>query len=385
VSKYLADFHLADPRGVKITVRQLLEQRSGMSDATFFEWTNPGPATLEEAVTRMHDARLAVDPGAKFIYHNPNYHVAARLVEVVSGEPFAQYMREHIFMPIGMTHTRTVERIESQTDNVPLGHVFAFGRAFAVRQPQFFVAGAAGIVTTASDMARWLITQSNEGMAPSGVRVLSAKGIEAMHSPSKSGGYYGLGWAVRKSDWKTRLLHHVGWLPTFTAYEAIFPDERYAVAVLGNGGMTLGTGYEAISIAEFINAIEHGVKPKSYGENAFTVDAVLTLGSIVLIFLGVVAIKRAKRWVDRRSTVAKWRTASRLLVYLLLLVIGVCAPAIVGFAFGGRAASWLWLFYLSPTLLAFCWSLIIFCSAVLASRSIALLQHRPMGGRTEIG
>jgi uncharacterized membrane protein YidH (DUF202 family) len=180
-------------------------------------------------------------------------------------------------------------------------------------------------------------------------------------------------------------LHHVGWLPTFTAYEAIFPDERYAVAVLGNGGMTLGTGYEAISIAEFINAIEHGVKPKSYGENAFTVDAVLTLGSIVLIFLGVVAIKRAKRWVDRRSTVAKWRTASRLLVYLLLLVIGVCAPAIVGFAFGGRAASWLWLFYLSPTLLAFCWSLIIFCSAVLASRSIALLQHRPMGGRTEIG
>lgn len=377
VSKYLPEFYLADSRSQNITVRQLLGQRTGMSDAEFFEWENPGPTTLELAVTRMHGAHLSEEPGSRFIYHNPNYHVAARLIEVVSGKPFSQYMREHVFIPIGMNHTKTVTRIESQTDSVPIGHVYAFGRAFAVRQPEFFIAGAAGVVTTASDMAKWLITQSNDGLAPTGVRVLSKKGIEAMHSPSMPGASYGFGWFVTKSDWNTRLIHHNGWLPTFTAYDAIYPDEHYALAVLGNGGMTLGTGYEAISIAYGINAIEHGMKPTAFGENAFTVDAVLTIASILLLLLAVVANKRAKQWAQRRSAVARWRTGLRFLLSAIVLFIGICAPTIVGILFGGRAASWPWLFYLSPTLLMFCWSLIIYSGTALISRGFALLRHRP--------
>ena len=118
VQHYLPEFRLADPRAARVTVRHLLNQTSGMSISADQEWRLPQPANLKEAVARLGGLRLIADPGAEFNYHNPNYSVLARLVEVTAGRDFASFMRTSIFLPLGMRDTATVDFVDERRDGV---------------------------------------------------------------------------------------------------------------------------------------------------------------------------------------------------------------------------------------------------------------------------
>ncbi len=72
-----------------------------MSDQGFPEQTLPAPRDLAERITSLRTAKLVSAPGTQFHYFNSNYDVAARIVEVVSGQPFATYLREHVFHRCG--------------------------------------------------------------------------------------------------------------------------------------------------------------------------------------------------------------------------------------------------------------------------------------------
>ena len=67
-------------------MRQLLDQTSGLADQAFSELDRPQPISTTEAVASMSSAHLVAAPGTRWNYHDPNYHVAARLVEVLCGE-----------------------------------------------------------------------------------------------------------------------------------------------------------------------------------------------------------------------------------------------------------------------------------------------------------
>ncbi|MEZ4678621.1 MAG: hypothetical protein R2932_30840 [Caldilineaceae bacterium] len=78
-------------------VRQLLNRSVAWRMLVFLEMRLPTPATLTDRMTRRQDAR-AVQPLVRPInISNPNYQILARLVEVVSGEPFSGYLQMHIF------------------------------------------------------------------------------------------------------------------------------------------------------------------------------------------------------------------------------------------------------------------------------------------------
>jgi hypothetical protein len=59
--------------GADITVRQLLDQTSGLADREVPELSRPQPSSLAEATTSLSSARLVAAPGTQFNYHNPNY------------------------------------------------------------------------------------------------------------------------------------------------------------------------------------------------------------------------------------------------------------------------------------------------------------------------
>ena len=109
VRDYLPDFRIAAAQGGRITVRQLLNQTSGINDRTLPEKSLPQPDSLAGAVVRARAATLAAEPGTKHFYTNTNYHLAARLVEVVAGEPFGQYLRRQVLEPLGMRASTTID------------------------------------------------------------------------------------------------------------------------------------------------------------------------------------------------------------------------------------------------------------------------------------
>ena len=105
VVKYLPEF--AANGKEKVTVRELLTHYSGLPPDVDLKdaWGLAAPDKAE-GMRRAMDAKLASEPGTKFVYSDINYIVLGALVEKLSGERLDIYAQEHIFTRLGMTHTR---------------------------------------------------------------------------------------------------------------------------------------------------------------------------------------------------------------------------------------------------------------------------------------
>jgi CubicO group peptidase (beta-lactamase class C family) len=238
VAEHLPEFRPADPRGADITVRQLLDQTSGLADREVHELNRRQPATLAEATISLNSARLVAAPGRRFNYHNPNYHVAARLVEVVRGETFENYLRTHVFGWAGMPASTTTNTDDQPVAGLADGHVIAYGQPVAIPAPNTFGAGSGDVVSTAADMADWLIVHANGGRAADGVRLVSEHSLRELHTASAPSGY-ALGWDTDgPADAPTRPVHS-GNLLTYSAYQAVLPNSSYGLALLFNSGSAL--------------------------------------------------------------------------------------------------------------------------------------------------
>ena len=103
---YLPWFSTADPGlSDQITVAQLLHHTSGLADGVRTDGAlldDQSPAALERGVRRFANVELSFAPGSDFVYSNLNYDLLGLLVQTVSGERFADYMRDHVFVPMGM-------------------------------------------------------------------------------------------------------------------------------------------------------------------------------------------------------------------------------------------------------------------------------------------
>ena len=358
VHRYLPDFSLADPRGKRITIRQLLEHTSGMSDLAFPEKSVSTPSSLKDAVAILLTARLVAEPGTRRIYHNPNYWIAARLVEVVSGQAFEIYLAEEILAPLEMHDTFAVASL-TPASGVANGYIRIFGYPIALREPAWFLGGCAGIVTTATDMGRWLAFH-NTGRTPSGDRLISAAGLDALHQS--------LGWNAQVREGQ-KIFTHNGFLFTFNARQYVVPDvaNGLGIAVMANTGAGLAP-LDSDAIGQAVMAIVERRSPGSAGPSSFLVDMVL--GSLCLITLvwGAFALRRSKRWANARLQRARWQIVVSLLPYLIPVLLLACYPDVVGRAAGGRDLSWTQSLYLS--------ALLFVLVAVLAMTSVTVLAAR---------
>lgn len=382
VHEYLPEFHLADARYLRITVRQLLNQSSGMADRTYFEWSRPGPTSLREAVQNMRPTVLVADPGTEFNYHNPNFEVAARLVEVVSGRSFSSYLSEQIFKPLGMNDSFVVDRLDQVGNPVPRGHVFLFGRPVPVSQPAFFLSGAGGVVSSAADMAQWLLFHENGGVSGNGTRLLSEAGMELVHRASAPDGRYGFGWVDETTQQSSRM-YHAGWTPTFTAFQNLSRDGSHSFAILSNGGRTFIRGSGASYVQFGVQAVEAGESPQSYGESTRDLDVMFSATALLLLAVALRAVSRARVWAEAAARRPRWNTIARLAPWGIGLVLIIAIPKIGGDALGHgevpwsammETSMWVWFFYVSPLGVLLCATVALGCAAVLCARSMAL--HR---------
>ncbi|WP_433243581.1 serine hydrolase domain-containing protein [Streptosporangium sp. CA-135522] len=337
VSRYLPEFTMAEPRAAKITVRQLLNQTSGMADSAFQEKSLPQPQTLQGAVARLRTAKLATDPGTAFSYHNTNYQVAARLVEAVSGRPFAAYLDAHVFQPLGMRHSTTVNT-DRDLPGSARGHLYVLGHAVALPEPTGFGNGSGGVLSTASDMARWLIAQNTS--LPG---LLSPQAVQEMRTPSKPNDEYALGWQIGKTERGTPVLEHGGDLFTSTAHQLLMPGSGYGIAVMANTGMVFSDAH--ILMTGLVAIIEGGTPQVPSGQPLLLTDVLFALLILVTIGLGVRGTARARQWAARRTGWQLWRLAP----YLVPIGLCVTIAPIHRILARGRDASWIQLAYLYPT------------------------------------
>jgi CubicO group peptidase (beta-lactamase class C family) len=316
ITHYLPDFALATPAAAaQITVRQLLNHTSGLADIGFASGLAQQQPTLVDRVASLRHARPVDSPGTAFHYFDPNYQILARLVEVVSGQPFDAYLERHIFAPLDMRDTVSAATSDAATQRahrLAQGHIVVYGVPQAVSELSGFLGGSGGVVSSAYDMAHYLLAQSNNGQYADNC-LLSAYSIELMQTPpSGIGSSYGIGWFVGEAQ-GTRTIEHNGILSTSYAEAVVLPDDGYSFVLLYNeyGLASSALAFPAMKQGMVALLTNHTpVQPRLTVPLLGFIVAALTALSV---WLALRSLLRVPRWAAHAHTRPRWRSVPGIL------------------------------------------------------------------------
>ena len=88
-----------------VTIKDLLTHTSGLISKSPLQQTQTDTLTLKEAVNSYATSPLQFEPGSRWSYCNPGINTLGRLVEVLGGKPYAEFMQERLFTPLLMKDT----------------------------------------------------------------------------------------------------------------------------------------------------------------------------------------------------------------------------------------------------------------------------------------
>ena len=310
VRTYLPWFEVADPdASARITIRHLLGHTSGLSDLRYLESLRlRDDATLEEGVRDLRRAEPVAPPGREFHYFNPNYAVLGHLVEVVSGQSYADYLREHVFEPLDMQRTFT-DPEAARAAGLARGHLQAFGVPVPHEQPFRQHGLPAGyLMSTANDMAHYLIAM-NGGGTYGDERVLSRCGMIELHAPNGPGGFYAHGWFVGEHRGH-RLVQHGGTNEAFKTEAMLLPDDDLALVLLANQSTLPMALFAYADLSTGLLDLLVGAAPAPPPFTMRTLGAVLGVAFLLqLAFIARDAARlprwraRARGWSRMRATI----------------------------------------------------------------------------------
>ncbi|HEU5209369.1 MAG TPA: serine hydrolase [Longimicrobiales bacterium] len=148
--------------GTKITLRHLLTHTTGyrefintliIAGRQVLEGDYIGPDEVIRVI--QNQPELQNEPGTEFNYNNSAFSLATIVVERVTGRPFAEWMRDEVFLPLGMTSTRVRANPGQIIPGRSIGYIPGEGGFREVRDLHGS-AGAGGIYTTPGDVAKWM-------------------------------------------------------------------------------------------------------------------------------------------------------------------------------------------------------------------------------------
>ncbi len=259
ITKY---FPTAPESWKPILVKNLLSHTSGLPDYDSRALAGPrGPFYLRldftenQLLKKIEAFSPEWAPGTRWQYSNTNYVLLGILIHKVSGMPYAEFLREKIFGPLGMKSTRVI----SQRDIIPnraSGYQIDGGgqlRNQAWVSPTFDSTADGSLYINVVDMAKW-------DAALYGTRLLSQSSLDRMwtvyrlNGGKPNPGDYGFGWEIRSQNGH-RLLEHSGAWQGFSCDISRYPDDKLTVVVLTNlGGAHSDPAYMAHVIAGLVDA-----------------------------------------------------------------------------------------------------------------------------------
>lgn len=242
ITNYLSDL---PPAWSEITIRQLLTHTSGIKNYTSlpdFGKISKSPVTTSQLVSLLAGYPLDFRPGEKWSYCNTDYHLLAEIVTKVSGRPYADFLQERIFAPLGMNSTGPYDSrsiitnraspYEWQNGTLRNADYLDYSWAF----------GAGAEASTVVDMAKWDVSLHTDKLLPRRL-------WEEMWTPVKladgNSFPYGFGWHVQVDE-TNRVIWHGGGDPGFRSDMVQWLDDRVTVIVLLTGGSSfLPNGQES--------------------------------------------------------------------------------------------------------------------------------------------
>lgn len=210
-----------------VTPRRLLNHTAGVPDFTRFddyEGLKGRATTVEALIARFRDRPLDFAPGERFAYSNSGYVLLTAVIEKASGRPYADFVADNLFRPLGMTdsgydsHAAVLPRRASGYVPTPEGVANADHVDMSVPQ------GAGGLYSTTRDLLKW-----ERGLF--GGALLRPDSLAQLTTPGRND--YALGLVVKQEEGDT-IVSHSGGIEGFNTYMAHDLANGTTVVVLGN-------------------------------------------------------------------------------------------------------------------------------------------------------
>jgi D-alanyl-D-alanine carboxypeptidase len=145
------------PNAARITLAQILLDRSGMAEIQPDGDWGKQRHTEEEFVARLAQGQPSFEPDAKSQYNNAGYHLLGYIVEKAGGKPYPQALKERITAKAGLADTYLGEGNTSAARGEALAYMYFGDKWIEASEPHFsVVAGAGGIVSTATDLVKFI-------------------------------------------------------------------------------------------------------------------------------------------------------------------------------------------------------------------------------------
>lgn len=252
INTYL-DFRIPDTYPQPITLKHLMTHTSGFEDRLFGSGVSDAKDLVPVREWLVSHMSARVRPPGDASYANYNAILAGYIVARVSGQPYEQYIQDHIFNPLGMAHSTARSPIAPELQpHASLGYTYADGGF----QPfPDYIAQPAGLPSgmhqaSVTDMARFMIARLQGGRYSDATlaeaRILKETTAQQMLSPLYTPDPRLRGTAYGLFDWSDngqRTLGHTGYAPPMRSVLLLLPDQNLGVFVSynskGSGVLTL--------------------------------------------------------------------------------------------------------------------------------------------------
>jgi CubicO group peptidase (beta-lactamase class C family) len=212
VEKYLPEFKAAANTRNRITILHLLTHTSGMPfnrPPEIEDITIKRDRTLADVVTILSKQEPDFEPGTQFRYYSGGFAILGRIIEVVSGKPFEQFMKERVFDPLGMNDSFFFVPTEKRNRVASLyrlqdGKLIRWEEVEAYTRNAKYPGPEFGMYSTAPDLASLCQMMLNGGSFK-GKQILSRMAVETMtqnhtlnikSAITQRPAYQGLGWGL---------------------------------------------------------------------------------------------------------------------------------------------------------------------------------------------
>ncbi len=218
VTKYVPGFKMKDERYKKITVRMLFNHSSGLPGSSFYFGYKPDTRMHEMMLDTLKDEYLKHDPGAMSMYCNDGFTLAEIIVEKVSGRKYLNFLKERIFIPLGMKNT-SASIGETDEANVAEFYDPKTGKRYPREAVSVYATG--GLSSTAEDLCRF-----GDSFSKKGKRILSDASIREILKTQPT---------LFSDKLKDRqIMSEFGW-----EYTGLPGYREKGIQVLGKGGNTI--------------------------------------------------------------------------------------------------------------------------------------------------
>ncbi|MEP3371708.1 serine hydrolase [Maribacter dokdonensis] len=278
-----------------ITIHQLLTHTSGISNRTGgFRYDE---ATKQQFLKEFFESELHSKPGTKYQYANANYIMLTVILELVSGQTYDAFLKEHLFKP---AHLKSTGYKSINFNSEKLAHGYYYNRTdekwadwgttqqhLPYNNNHWYSVGKGDIHSTIKDLYKWHIALKNNVVLTSKTREIQETPYVAENDKMTS--YYGYGWAISKSDKETKIVAHNGSNGLYFADFVRYVDDEVVViyitnAFLGNeseyvareiGKMVFNTNYSPTPISKNIYELIHEFMKTNPSKNAEKLPAYL--------------------------------------------------------------------------------------------------------------